>query len=215
LDTSPNSRIEIFGRSGKHVNGRPCEGIKYNMVISSDGYFRGNIKHFHSGGLQELHGNSVLGDVNGRKIGIKFIVYNNNSNINNVTAVRIEALVDVLDDNNWQRVFDFTDTGEKSIYLKCGDENTKIISWGGPIIGINIFNFPLGGLALEKMSVREIDALSPKVTIPTPPAPVDPEAVSAPVAPPSTSIRADGDDLYDDDIYELPSWGDPGDNPPP
>ena len=208
LMTNSNCSIELFGRSGKHVNGRPCEGIKYSVNISCDGVIRGVIKHWHSGGIEPLDQTAVLGDLEGERIGIKFIVYNNHTNINNVSAVRIEVFIDRFADNSWEKVFEYTDTGEKTNYLKCGDTSTKMIKWGGPIVGLGIINFPLGGLAIDKLSVREIDALAPKVVIPTPPAPIDPEAVSAPTAPPSTGYRTDlDDDDWDDDItYDPPVY---------
>lgn len=213
---NPNCRLELFGRSGKHVNGRPCEGIKYSIDITCDGVIRSAIKHWHSGGIEPLEQNSILGDIEGERIGIKFIVYNNHVNINNVTAVRIEVFIDRFADNNWEKYFEYTDTGEKTNYLKCGDTSTKMIKWGGPIVGLNIINFPIGGLAIDKLSVREIDALAPKVEIPIPAAPIDPDYVSPPTAPPSTGYRTDlDDDDWDDDLdYPIPPWGEPGDNAP-
>jgi hypothetical protein len=81
---------------------------------------------------------------------------------------------------------------------------------------VEIRNFPDMGIAIDKFSVREIDALAPKVVIPTPAVPFDPEAVSPPTAPPSTTYRTDLTDTQDDDVYTgLPDWGDLGDNPPP
>lgn len=216
IDTNPGSRVELFGRSGRHINGRPCEGTKYDLVVTSDGHLRGNVKHFHSAGLQFLHDVVVLGDLEGERIGIKFVVYNNSYDVN-PTAVRIEAYVDRFVNNIWDKVYDFTDTGSSNIYLKCGDSSTNMITWGGPIVGIRVIDFPSGGLGIEKLSVREVDALLPKVVIPQPEAPFDPEAVSAPVAPPSDDYNDDlTDDDWDDDTdYPLPPWGDPGDNPPP
>jgi len=214
MDTNPNSSVELFGRSGRHINGRSYEGTKYDLVVTADGHLKGNIKHFHSGGLEFLQDNAVFGDLEGQRVGIKFIVYNN-SNEPNPTAVRIEGMVDRFADNIWEKAYEYTDTGTKNIYLKHGDETTNMITWGGPIVGIRVIDFPSGGLAIDKLSVRSIDALAPKIVIPPIPAVFDPEAVSPPVAPPSTTYRTDLLDEYDDDIYELPSWGDPGDNAPP
>lgn len=215
IETNPDSKLEFFGRSGRHINGRPCEGTKYDLVVTADGHFRGNIKHFHSGGLEFLQDNAVLGDVEGQRIGIKFIVYNN-SDDTNPTAIKIEGLVDRFNDNIWDRVYEYTDTGSSNIYLKCGDTSTNMLSWGGPIVGFRLINFPSGGIGIDKLSVREIDALAPKVTIPQPETPFDPEAVSAPTAPPSTAMRTNTDDDWDDNTkYPLPLWGEPGDNTPP
>lgn len=214
IDTNPDSRLELFGRSGRHINGRPCEGTKYDLVVTSDGHLRGNVKHFHSGGLQFLHDVVVLGDLEGQRVGLKFIVYNNTDDAN-PTAVKIEGFVDRFSDNLWERVYEFTDTGSSNIFLKCGDVSTNMITWGGPIVGIRVINFPSGGIAIDKLSVREIAALTPKVTIPQPEAPPDPYYISPPTTPPSTGIRPDvvEDDDWDDDLtYPPPPWGDPGDN---
>lgn len=214
MECTPSSRVEFYGRSGRHINGRPCEGTKYDLVVTSDGHLRGNIKHFHSGGLEFLQDNAVFGDLEAQKVGIKFVVYNNNDSA--PTAVRVEGFVDRFSDNIWERTYEYTDTGSKNVYLKCGDENTNMVTWGGPILGLKIIDFPSGGLAITKLSARSIDALAPKVTIEPPAAPFDPEAVSAPTAPPSTGYRTDlSDDDWDDDLdYGLPEWGELGDNAP-
>lgn len=212
IDTNPNSKIEFFGRSGRHINGRPCEGTKYDLVVTGDGHLRGNIKHFHSGGLEFLQDNAVFGDLEGQRVGIKFIVYNNNDS--NPTAVRIEGFIDRFNDNIWEQAYEYTDTGSKNVYLKCGDQSTNMITWGGPIIGFRIIDFPSGGVAIDKLSVRSIDALAPKITIIPPEAPPDPYYVRPPDTPPSTGLRVStGDDWDDDEDYPLPPWGDPGDNP--
>lgn len=209
---NPSSRIEFYGRGGRHINGRSYEGTKYDLVVTADGHLKGNIKHFHSAGLELLQDNAVLGDIEGKRIGIKFIIYNN-SNESNPSAVKIEGLVDRFSDNIWEKVYEYTDTGSKNLYLKYGDASTNMITWGGPIIGIKVINFPSGGLAIDKLSVREIDALSPKITIPPIPAPIDIYYVIPPTTPPSTALRIGPvSDTWDDDLtYPNPPWGDPGD----
>jgi hypothetical protein len=215
LNINANSRIEMFGRSGRHINGRPCEGTKYDLVITSDGHFRGNIKHFHSGGLEFLQDNAVLGDIEGQTIGVKFIVYNIPDD-DNPTAVKVEGYIDRFSNNIWDMIYEYTDNGTKNTFLLCGDISTNIITWGGPIVGLRLINVPIGGVAIKKLSNREIDATASKIDILPEPAVIDPEAVSAPTAPPSTGYRTDLLDDQDDDIYTgLPTWGDPGDNPPP
>lgn len=214
LNMNANSRIEMFGRSGRHINGRPCEGTKYDLVITSDGHFRGNIKHFHSGGLEFLQDNAVLGDVEGQTVGVKFIVYNMPDD-SNPTAVKIEGYIDRFNNGVWESVYEYTDNGTKNTFLLCGDLSTNIITWGGPIVGLRLINVPIGGVALHKFSLREIDHNASKLDIIPEAAPFDPEAVSPPVAPPSTTYRTDLVDEQDDDVYGLPAWGDPGDNPPP
>lgn len=213
LNMNANSKIEMFGRSGRHINGRPCEGTKYDLVITSDGHFRGNIKHYHSGGLEFLQDEAVLGDVEGQTVGIKFVVYNIPDDTN-PTAVKVEGYLDRFSNNLWERVYEYTDTGTKNTFLKCGDLSTNIITWGGPIVGLRLINVPIGGVAIKKLSNREIDSNASKVDILPEPAPFDPEAVSPPTAPPSTGYRTDlTNDDWDDNVttYPPPVWGDPGD----
>ncbi len=210
-----NSKLEIFGRSGKHVNGKPCEGTKYSTTITSDGHFVGTIKRFHSGGTQFLQDDGVLGDVEGQRVGIKFIVYNNTYD-SNPTAVNLECYIDRFGDNIWELACQFSDVGYTTApTLPCGDLNTAMITWGGPIVGLKLINIPIGGITIEKFSVREIDALAPKFDLLPPEVVVDPEYVSPPTSPPSTGYRTDlDDDDWDDDTdYPLPPWGEPGDNP--
>lgn len=213
LIMNPNSRLEIFGRSGRHVNGRPCEGTKYSMHITSDGHFVTNIKRFHSGGTQFLQDEGVLGDVEGQRVGIKFIMYNNTYD-SNPTAVNLECYVDRFGDNVWEMVCQFSDIGYLTApTLPCGTLDTAMITWGAPIAGLKLINIPIGGITIEKFSIREIDALAPKFDLLPEPVVVDPEAVSAPTAPPSTGYRTDlDDDDWDVDLtYPPPAWGDPGD----
>jgi len=214
MAVNSNSQINIFGRSGRHIKGRPCEGTFYRVGIEVNGNMSCDAKHWHPGGIDpiEPRGGS-LGDLEMMRIGIKFIVYTNKDG----NTVTIRSLIDMNGSNTWTEMCYVIDNGSLSSsnsYLRCGDETTKVITWGGPIIGVEIRNFPLNGIAIDKWSVREIDALAPKVVIPTPAIPFDPEAVSAPTAPPSTGYRTDLTDTQDDDIYDLPAWGDPGDNPP-
>jgi hypothetical protein len=149
------------------------------------------------------------------RIGIKFMVFTNQDG----KTVTIRSLIDMAGNNTWTEMCYIIDDGSiatSNSYLRCGDETTKVITWGGPIIGVEIRNFPEMGIAIDKWSVREIDALAPKITIPTPAAPVDPYYVRPPDTPPSTGLRTNTGDDWDDDLdYDLPPWGDPGDNTPP
>ena len=214
LDVNPNSEITIYGRSGRHIMGRPCEGTFYRLSIRVDGRMKCESKHWHPGGLRVIDpiGN-VMGDLEGMRIGIKFIVFTNKDG----ETVTIRGLADMNEDNSWTEMCYVIDTGELNnlAYQKCGDHTTKTITWGGPIIGVEVKNFPLNGFAIDKFSIREIDALSPKIEIPVPAPPPDPYYVSPPSTPPSDSIRPDvvADDDWDDDLtYPVPPWGEPGDH---
>ena len=216
MNVNPNSEILIYGRSGRHILGRPCEGTFYRVGIKMDGAMRCESKHWHPGGLSRLDPNSTntVGDLEGMRIGIKFMVFTNKDGIS--TTVR--AMVDMNGDNSWSEMCYVIDTGQTNdlSYQKCGDETTKVITWGGPLIGVELRNFPIGeSVAIDKWSIREVDALSPKVVIPVPAVPFDPVTfISAPTTPPSDALRPSTSDDWDDDVdYPLPPWGDPGDNP--
>lgn len=215
MSVNPNSEISIYGRSGRHILGRPCEGTFYRVSIKVDGTMKCESKYWHPGGLTVLDPRSnSMGDLEMMRIGIKFIVFTNKDS----ASVTVRSLVDMNADNSWTEMCYVIDTGEFNnlSFQKCGDETTKVITWGGPIIGVEVKNFPDNGFAIDKFSIREIDALSPKVEIPVPEIPFDPEAVSPPTSPPSTGYRTDLTDTQDDDIYTgLPEWGELGDNPPP
>jgi hypothetical protein len=215
MAVNANSEIAIYGRSGRHVKGRACEGTYYRVAIKSNGNVRCESKHWHPGGTYPLESNAgSLGDLEMMRIGIKFIVFTNTDG----KTVTLKLLVDMAGNNIWSEMCYVLDDGSISnnSFLRCGDDTTKVITWGGPIIGVEVRNFPSSGFAIDKWSVREIDALAPKVTIPTPAVPFDPEAVSPPTAPPSTGYRTDlDDDDWDDDLdYPIPPWGEPGDNAP-
>jgi hypothetical protein len=214
MSINSNSEIAIFGRSGRHIKGRACEGTFYRVVVKADGNMKCDSKHWHPGGTDIIEPRGgALGDLELTRIGIKFIVFTNKDG----NTATIRCLVDMSGNNSWTEMSYIIDNGSltsSNSYLRCGDETTKVITWGGPIIGVEVRNFPTNGIAIDKWSVREIDALSAKVTIPTPAVPFDPEAVSAPIMPPSTGYRTNLTDTQDDDIYDPPVWGDPGDNPP-
>jgi hypothetical protein len=216
MQTTPDSEISFFARSGKHEMGRPCEGTFYRVTIKANGHIRCDMKHWHPGGYEVLdNATGHVGDLEMMRFGFKFVVFNNPDSSDSVI---IKSFMDMHADDNWNQVCYVIDTGDTSDRFKlCGDENTKVISWGGPIVGLEIRNFPEHSVAIDKLSVREIDVVRPKMSMLPQPAVFDPEAVSPPVAPPSDGYRVglDDDDWDDDTYYEVPSWMDPGDNTPP
>ena len=167
-----DSEISIYGRSGRHIMGRPCEGTFYRLTIKADGHMRCDKKHWHPGGVDSLEPRSgSMGDLEMMRVGLKFIVFTNKDR----KTVTLRALVDMDGSNVWSEMCYVNDDGTlgtANANLKCGDQTTRVITWGGPIIGLEIKNFPPEGIAIDKWSVREIDALSPKITIPIPKIPL-------------------------------------------
>lgn len=147
---SDKSYFAIDARSGKHVNGRPCEGTHYSIQFTPGGIIRSERKHWHSGGYVKFGGESVLGDIEGQRIGVKAIIYNGGLN------VILESHVDINGNNKWKKSYDYTDEGLGHEYFKCGSFNTRVISWGGPLINFRCENIPANGIVIDNMSIREI-----------------------------------------------------------
>lgn len=153
LETEPMSCFYMYARSGKHLEGKPCEGTKYAMCINPDGSINGEKELWHPGGYVYFPSVSILGDLEGKRIGAKFILYNVLDGSNNVM---LECYVDINENNRWKKVYSHMDTGEGLEYIKCGDETTKTITWGGPIAGFRGRFIPDNGIELDSLSVREV-----------------------------------------------------------
>jgi hypothetical protein len=209
VDMDP-PHLLVTVRGGKKSAGRPCEGTHYGIKIFNDGRIGSERMHWYSGGRIFFDTVSVLGNIEDKRIGIKVIVYNNKEN----TAVTIDVLVDINEDNKWITVYSYTDTGIGEAHLRCGDETTRVITWGGPVITIQGVHIPK--VVIDSLSVREIDPFIPKIDLSKLPVKPDPEFVSPPDFPPTDIHRIDfDDDSWDDDLtYPLPPWGEPGDNVP-
>ena len=64
MAVNSNSEIAVYGRSGKHVRGRPCEGTYYRVAIKADGNMRCDSKHWNPGGTDVLEPRGgALGDL--------------------------------------------------------------------------------------------------------------------------------------------------------
>lgn len=154
LVTDPESCFYMYARSGKHVEGKPCEGTKYAMCLNPDGTINAEKELWHPGGYSYFPKVSILGDIEGQRVGMKFILYNKPDDNN---SVMLECYIDINADNKWRKVYSVIDSGEgEEGFTKCGDETTKTITWGGPIIGFRGRHIPDGGIEIDNMSVREI-----------------------------------------------------------
>lgn len=207
LNTNPSSYISMYARSGMHVVGRPCEGTKYEVRFYPNGVISGVAEHWHSGGYVEFNDNvAVLGNIENKRVGLKFICYNDPTN----TAATIEGWADLDADNKWTRFYEHTEFGDgtDNKYSKCGDATTNVITWGGPLAVFRIFNVPINGIEIDSMSIREIDPHSAFVGPMVDPNQVD--SWSRPTAPPSDEYFAgDATDDWDDDVnYPDVTWED-------
>lgn len=137
-------------RSGKHAQGRPCEGTYYSMQFSPGGMIRSERKHWHPNGVVRFGGESILGDIEGQRVGLKSIVYNGG------LGVVLEAHVDINGNNKWRKMYDYNDVGLGNEFFKCGSYNTRVISWGGPLINFRCENIPAESIVIDSLSIREI-----------------------------------------------------------
>ena len=54
MAVNTNSEIAIYGRSGRHIRGRPCEGTYYRLAIEANGNMRCDSRHWFPGGTDIL-----------------------------------------------------------------------------------------------------------------------------------------------------------------
>jgi hypothetical protein len=71
------------------------------------------------------------------------------------TVVRLEIWIDPNSDNNWQKVYQFTDSGGwGDAGEQCGGDPDQIITWGGPLA---IFRWDEAtDVDIKDFSIREI-----------------------------------------------------------
>jgi hypothetical protein len=72
------------------------------------------------------------------------------------TVVKLEIWIDPTMNNNWQKVYDFTDAGGwGDAGDECGGAPDKIVTWGGPIATFRWDN--ADDVSIQNLSVREIE----------------------------------------------------------
>ena len=144
-----------YARGGVHTLSIPCEGTSYKEGLNYDGK---NVKI----AKEQWHVLYVFSKSNstsisisslGKFIGFKAIMYN--FVLNNKTAVKLEMWLDTNLNNNWQRVFSFTDSGGFGNSAKrCGGAPDQIITWGGPVATFRWDNAK--EVDIKNFSIREI-----------------------------------------------------------
>lgn len=140
--------------------GNPCSSSALEGYVT---YQNGQVglkkKIWHTGGYTEERGvvSGFIGPLKDRWVGIKVIFFNSGED------VKMEIWLDKLNDNNWVKATQYSDSGGwlgGSINNNCKDlsGNTRSLDekvvWNGPDVSFRadnaIFNF-------ERLSVREID----------------------------------------------------------
>ena len=155
---NPNDALVWSIRGGKHNNTVPCEGTALKGGIDVNGTVSWVKEIWHTGGYTDKWAETQVTDsIIGRWIGWKVVVYN----MNNDTAVKMEAYLDDRANNNWLKVTELIDNGgwyanepDPIFYsANCGKTKDQIITKGGPLA---IFRSDNMTWNFMNLSVREI-----------------------------------------------------------
>jgi hypothetical protein len=230
ITSSSDDDYVHYCRGGSHTDGRACEGQAYKAAVNyGNGEVRVRKEQWHPNGYVSADWRAGFGrSIRNRWTGFKAIFVNRGSAPN--ISVYIECWVDKNADNNWERVYTFTDSGQSEFGGdggKCGGKKNQVLTWSGPFA---TFRWDTDGVRFKKFSVREIK--EDGAFTPTPPPgggfPPPPPGGVPPPPPgeepyqrfvyPSTSVTAIGDNgnvaanVNDQNIstvwtYEaLPGW---------
>lgn len=166
-------------RGGKHLSPQPyCRGCALMFELQfPTGKVRFRKEQWHSEyESREWTDKLKIGDIKGKWIGMKFVVFNFDNG--GKPGVTMRLYVDKANNNKWELAHETKDTGGWGTFGKeCDGNRDQVIHWGGPLV---IFRWDdTGKTRWKNFSVREIDPNPPK---PSPP-PTEPDE-PAPVPPP-------------------------------
>jgi hypothetical protein len=100
-----------------------------------------------------VHQQHLVSSSVGKFVGFKSIMYKMQQS--GKTVVKLEIWVDPNNNNGWQKVYDFTDSGGwGDAGGVCGGAPDQIITWGGPIATFRWDN--ANDVSIKNFSVREI-----------------------------------------------------------
>lgn len=149
VTASSNGRIAMTCKGGNQAQNK-CEGFGYSANI----FFSGNTQFyktqwFNGGNVFTVSKPGVGSDIESRWIGIKFVVWDDGSN------VKMEIWIDEGESGSWKRVDSFVDNGNwGNAGGQCGGQADQIGTWGGPFA-----HFKWEGATnvdFKYLSVREI-----------------------------------------------------------
>jgi hypothetical protein len=162
LISSPlDDQFNWYNRGGRHIDSRPCEGTAYksDVMYYFSGKTRFNKEQWFGKGYAFTPPKTVSSSsIQGKWVGLKYIVYNFQQQNGNQTAVRLQSWFDVNNDGkNWVKINDFVDSGgwgNQGRY--CGGAPDQIITWGGSTA---TFRWDYAtDVDFKNFSVREIQA---------------------------------------------------------
>jgi hypothetical protein len=159
VETSDDtSAVQWYARGGRHDDQVPCEGTSIKGRLHSNGEVGWVKEIWHDGGYTEENATAEATDsIVDRWVGFKAVIYN----INNDSAVAMEAYLDIDNNNQWKKVNDFIDNGgwyssssdSEFNIANCGKPKDYIVTNAGPIA-----SFRSDGVEWDfrNLSVREI-----------------------------------------------------------
>jgi len=156
---TPISAIDWYARGGRHSDSIPCEGTSLKGILRVNGMAAWQKEIWHTGGYTDTR--AVLNATNpilDRWIGWKVAIYN----VNNGTAVKMEAYIDENADNTWRKVNEVLDNGgwaansPDSVFysVDCNRSKDYVITNSGPIVTFRSDNIIW---QFRDLSVREIN----------------------------------------------------------
>ena len=139
-----------YVRGGRH-NGDACEGFAYKAAFNyNTGQIRVRKEQWHPSGYVSGDWRTGYGGSTRNKwVGAKFICVNRGASPN--ISVYMEGWIDKNNNNNWERVYTFTDSGQGSFgggAGRCSDKNTIVGTWSGPWA---TFRWDVGGHEIQKV----------------------------------------------------------------
>lgn len=149
VTASTNGRIAFTAKGGRQAQNK-CEGFGYSASV----FYSGNTQFyktqwFNGGNVFTQSKPGVGSDIEGRWIGIKYILWDDGSN------VKMELWIDENESGSWKRVDSFIDNGSwGNAGGQCQGSPDQIGTWGGPFV-----HFKWDGATnvdFKYLSVREI-----------------------------------------------------------
>jgi hypothetical protein len=200
ITSSSDDDYVHYCRGGTHTDGRECEGQAYKAAVNyQNGEVRVRKEQWHPSGYVSADWRAGFGrTVRNRWGGFKAVFVNRGAAPN--ISVYIECWVDKNADNNWERVYTFTDSGQSAFGgdgKRCGGKSNQVLTWSGPFA---TFRWDTSGVRFKKLSVREIKE-DGNFTEPPPPGGGTPPPGQPPpgedpfmrLVYPSTGVTASGD----------------------
>jgi hypothetical protein len=191
--SSGDTEYVMYCRGGSHGD-NSCEGSAYKAAVKyTDGRCRVRKEQWHVSYVDQDWRAGHGGSVRNKWTGMKFIVVNRGSKPN--ISVYMEIWIDKGNNNNWERVYTYTDDGGWGTNGgKCGGNRDQVLTWSGPLA---VFRWDVNGIRFKKLSVREIKEGSTFEPPPPGPGPSPPppggEDPHQRLIYPSDSITASGD----------------------